>query len=1320
MMKNCLFRLLVVFFLLLPVLSLSAMDFKVLDTQNGLPDNTVKCFAQDKQGFIWMGTFNGLCKFDGVGFTVFKHHQDDENSIVNSHVETLLATDSLLWIGTEGGLGYYSYEENRFYRCYLSVPGKETKPITSSIRNMLCCSGKIFVVTTSRDLLVQKSGAEFEKYSYEPGLSWLGITCYQDDLLLAYTSRGVCVVDPKEHLVVSRAVSNLRTSSNCAIYYSQNQDLVYVGAGIGYQGEVFRITSNLQIEKVEEQMPSDVKAIIDFQDQTLFATDGEGLYGLQDGKLVANYTPQNSNISSDAVHSLFVDKEGSLWAGTYRGGVNFYSLHYDWFKSLTMKNGELSHDVVTAIHPDGDLLYIGLDGGGLNVYDRTTGRTTVYNTHNSQIPGDHILAICGDGSDLWLAVYGKGVCRFSPSTRKFTTYDLASVGKRQKRLNRIWDLQQDEQGNIWIIGSGVCYYERDTERFVVLDQLNEVVVTGILFDGDVIWICSSGNGLYKLDRKTRKIVEHYYEGSEKCPLPLNSVRYMFMDSKHRLWLSIGGDFGLHRFDEKNGELVACGQQEGLTENKVVAMQEDASGCLWLGTTKGLLRYNPSNDTFMRFGRTDNLWAGQFNFHACAQDGEYMYWGSTKGLVWFAPETIRYTHEVKPVYFTGMELLGNNKESIYLYGDSIETVTLAYDQNFFTVHFSVPEMLTPDKIHFSCYMKGFEQGWQYMGDKRQVSYTNVPPGEYRFYVKSSDSSGQWSDKASCLRIVITPPWWQTGWAWSLWILLIVGTVILIFGIYRHELNIKHLVLLKEIEKDTARNINEAKLRFYTNITHELRTPIFLITAPLEELMSGNQRTVSVPKSYLMGMYRNAMKLNKLISRMIDLRKLEQGKLKLEPQCQNVVSFCKDLVPDYEALCQQKNIIFHFLPSKTIIKLDFDAEKLEIILSNLVSNAFKYTPEGGKIGLSIEEAESEVVFTVEDNGIGIDKEYQEQVFERFFQVDPSKTTSAGDGIGLSFVKHLVELHGGSVRVESEPGKGSRFIFTIPMREEAVEEETVEEALPQSEETVASTRPAVPSLAVSSSPAATHSILLIDDEPEILEMIERSLVEDFKVLKATNGMDGLELVRKELPDLVVCDVMMPKLDGIGFLNLMKNDKTLAHIPVIMLTAKFAEEDQMTAFDSGADAYLTKPISLKYLRNRIDHLLVKADSVVVTNALAKVEKTYTKEEQRFILKCREVIEEHLMNPDLGVVFLAEKLGMSHSSFYRRIKTVTGMTGIDFINEYRIFKAVQLFQSGETNVNSVCVKCGFNDIKSFRNAFKKKMQMSPRQYIGQLSSVDV
>lgn len=1297
--------------MLLP-LYVCGRDFKVLDVSNGLPDNTVKCIAQDGQGFIWLGTFNGLCRFDGAGFTVFKHKADNEGSIVNSHVEALLVTDSLLWVGTEGGLDCYSYAEDRFRRCTLLAAGGQERKSPVSIRNIVSCGGRIFVVTTSRELLVHRGGGVFEPCNYEPGAQWLGIAAYENGLLLAYTTDGLCLIDPKERLVVSRAPSAIRTTSNCVLYYSKNQDAVYLGAGIGYTGEAFKVTSSFRLERLDMPVPADVKAIVDFQNHTLFGTDGGGLLDLADGRLTA-YTPRNSRVSSDAIHSLFADRDGSLWIGTYRGGVNFCSLRYDWFKTLTVTEGQLSHDVVTAIHPEKEQVYIGLDGGGLNVYNHATGRTTVYNTHNSRIAGDHILAICGDSSELWLAAYEKGLCRFIPSTGSFVTYDLSALGNRPN-LNRIWDICRDSQGNVWVAGNGVCYYDRAEERLVVLEELDKVGTSGILFDEDVIWIGSLSRGLYKLDRYTKKVLARYHQGDAKFPLPSNSIRYMFMDSRRRLWLSLGGDAGLYRLDEREGTLEACGVQEGLADNKVVSMLEDASGCLWMGTYNGLYRYHVETNAFLRFGNTDNLRAGQFNFHACARSGESMYWGSTKGLVWFTPETIRYTHSISPVYFMELELLNNAKERLHLYGDSAQTVRLTYNRNFFTIHFSVPEMLTPDKIHFSCYMEGFEQGWQEIGNKRQVSYTNVPPGEYLFHVKSSDSSGQWSKRASCLRLVITPPWWQTGWAWCLWVLLGLGAVVSAFWFYRHELNIKHLVQLKEIEKDTARNINEAKLRFYTNITHELRTPIFLITAPLEELMAGGKRTVTVPRSYLAGMYRNAMKLNKLISRMIDLRKLESGKLKLELQCQNVVSFCRDLVPDYESLCQQKNIIFHFLPSKTLIRLNFDAGKLEIILSNLVSNAFKYTPEGGKIVLSIDEADGEVTFAVEDNGIGIKKEFQDMVFDRFFQVDPSQTTSAGDGIGLSFVKHLVELHGGTVGLESEPGKGSKFMFTIPVGGVA-DEELPEEATVEAPD---------PSLAVrtgealqASSPAAAHSILIIDDEAEILEMLERSLVEDFKVLKAGNGMDGLELARKELPDIVICDVMMPKMDGMEFLSLMKGDKKLAHIPVIMLTAKIAEEDQMSAFDSGADAYLTKPISLKYLRNRIDHLLARTESVAVANTLASTEKTYTKEEQRFLLKCKEAIDDNLMDPNLGVVFLAEKLGMSHSSFYRKIKAVTGMSGIDFINEYRIFKAVQLFQGGETNVSSVCVKCGFNDIKSFRDAFKKKMGMTPREYLGKLAS---
>lgn len=1285
----------------------SAKDFKVLDTSNGLPDNTVKCIAQDVQGFIWMGTFNGLCRFDGSEFKVYRHETEEYAQMKSNHVEALLSVEDSLWVGTQSGLNCLSLKDDRFYSCTYLTSSGEQREISASIQSILLCGNRLFVLTSVGQILVQKENLLFEVCDYGVNSSWLAVANYKDGLFWAYSSNGLYLLDTRTQRVINHYPSSARFVNNCVLYYSCNEETVYIGGGIGSVGEAFKVNPDMSLDKLSSFGLTDIKTITDYKGSVWFGTDGGGLVELK-GKETISYVPQSCNISSDAVHSLFVDREDCLWIGTYRGGVNFYSSYYDWFHALRVEDGTLSHNVVTAIYPENDKIYIGLDGGGLNVYDKITGKTTVYNQRNSDIAGNNILSICGDQEYLWMAIYEKGLCRFSRRTLSFKTYDLVDKYKIYN-ANRIWDIRKDDGGNIWILGAAVYVFDIKKETFTLIDGVYNA--SGIVFDGMFIWI-STRSGLYKLDRDTKQIKTHYYKNTKLNQVISSSIRYMFMDSNHCLWLS--GLLGLYKLDEKNGIVMSYADRSELSGNKVVSIEEDSWGCLWIGTYNGLYKYNPINDSFIHFGKMDNLWAGEFNYHACAQDNDFIYMGSTRGLIWFNPKEIQYTHQTNPVYFTTLELLNQSGDKYPLYGTDRQCLPLSYDQNFFTIHFSVPEMLTPDKVQFSCFLEGFEKGWQMIGTKRQVSYTNVPPGEYSFYVKTTDSSGQWKEDISCLRIMITPPWWQTGWAWCLWILIGLVTIVAVFLFYKHELNIKHLVQLKEVEKDTARNINEAKLRFYTNITHELRTPIFLITAPLEELMAENKRMVTVSKSYLMSMYRNAMKLNKLVTRMIDLRKLEQGKLRLELHCQNVVAFCRDLVPDYEALCQQKNIIFHFLPEKTIIKLNFDAEKLEIILSNLISNAFKYTPEGGKIALVIEEAEAEVVFSIEDNGIGIKKEFKEMIFDRFFQIDSSQTVSAGDGIGLSFVKHLVELHGGQVHVESEPDKGAKFIFSIPMSN------TLEE--PFTDDVIAETsfkdsfKP-VPELDRVFSPAATHTILLIDDEPEILELIERSLVEDFKVLKANNGQDGLTLAKKELPDLIICDVMMPKMDGMEFLSLLKSDKELAHIPVIMLTAKIAEEDQMTAFDSGADAYLTKPVSLKYLRNRIGHLLARAESVSVTNVLAKKEKTYTKEEQRFLLKCKETIDEYLMNPDLGVIFLAEKMGMSHSSFYRKIKAVTGMSGIDFINEYRIFKAVQLFDGGEINVSSVCVKCGFNDIKSFRDAFKKRMHVSPKQYVTRLSS---
>lgn len=1313
-MNKCLYVYLLLLFISLPFYAVNR-TYKVFDTSNGLPDNTVRCITQDSLGFIWMGTYNGLCRFDGEEFFTYRHYSDNENSIANNHIEAILATGADLWIGTESGLNRYSFKEDRFYPCYVQTVDGE-KRLSTPIRKIIDCDGKILVCTNTGELWAHKEGNLFIDLDLGKTLSYFAITSYKDDQFWAYTTDGLYLLNAQKSTIVNRyPIVDLFPFSYdlynmCNMYYSPTLEMLYVGAGIGYKGEAFKVTVRGTIERQTDFMLSDIKAVIDYKEMILFATDGGGLVEWADGKFT-RLIPQNSSISSDAVFALFVDREQRLWVGTHRGGLNLYSSVFDNFHTLSMADGTLSHYMVSSVCPTKDKIYIGLDGGGLNVYDKGTGKTTEYSSRNSALSGNNVMAMCADDKYIWMCVYEKGLYRFSRSAHTFKHYDL-SVVSGDYNANKVSNIYRDDDGNIWILGAILLILDTRNESFTTVDDVWGI--SSLLFDGDIVWLGSAYSGLYKLDRKTHAILAHYYEGSEEVPLESNDVRCIYMDSTRNLWLST--DSGLFKLKLETLELVSYAGWLGLVNNRVASIVEDAQGYLWMGTFKGLYKYSPHNDSFIHLGGIGAWKNGQFNFQACAQDSSFIYMGFTKGLVFFDPTAIRQISYNNPVCFHALDFPNHPEESFHWHDKGGKTVTLPYDRNFFTIRFSVAEMLAPEEVQFACYMKGFEEGWKEIGTERHVSYTNVPPGKYFFQVKSTDVLGRWNSGVSSLQIVITPPWWQTGWAWSLWVALIASAIFFVFWFYRHELNIKHLVRLKEIEKETARNINEAKLRFYTNVVHELRTPIFLITAPLEELMSENKRIVSVPKSYLSAMYRNAMKLTKLITRMIDLRKLEQGKLQLVLHSQNVVSFCKDLVPDYEALCQQKNIIFHFLPEKTLIKATFDAEKLEIVLSNLVSNAFKYTPEGGKIVLSIHETVRDVVFSVKDNGIGIPKELQDKVFDRFFQVNPSSTTSTGDGIGLSFVKYLVELHGGAVRVESEPGKGTTFSFTLPVGE-TVDEPPVGE-IEALETAVVSQVVSVPDVRISS-PAAGHTILLIDDELEILEMLELSLVEDFRVLKATNGQDGLDLLRKELPDLVICDIMMPKLDGMEFLHLMKSDKKVAHIPVIMLTAKMGEEDQMAAFDSGADVYLTKPISLKYLRNRIDHLLARLETVSMAHALSQEERTYTKEEQRFLLKCKELIDEYLTSSDLSVGFLAEKLGMSHSSFYRRVKAVTGMTGIDFINEYRIFKAIQLFKSGEINVSSVCVQCGFNDIKSFRDAFKKKMRVSPKQYVMQLNKIE-
>ena len=583
------------------------------------------------------------------------------------------------------------------------------------------------------------------------------------------------------------------------------------------------------------------------------------------------------------------------------------------------------------------------------------------------------------------------------------------------------------------------------------------------------------------------------------------------------------------------------------------------------------------------------------------------------------------------------------------------------------------------------------------------------------MRSTDLSGRWTN-ASVLRITVLPPWYLTWWAKTLWLLIIIGVAYACFRLYMRVIKMRHRMEIAEVEKESQRKLDDAKMTFFTSITHELRTPVFLIAAQLEEFIDRKQSIVSIPSAYLMAMHRSALKINKLISQAIDFRKIDQGKLQLKRQSIDVVKFVGELAGDYDDLLDQKHIDFATVMPEHPVMLSMDGEKVEMCLNNLISNAYKYTNNGGHVVLTISDMPDRVVFSVKDDGIGIVPEARKEIFQSFFRTSRGQAKSKGDGIGLSFVQTLVELHGGEMHLESEVNKGSTFSFYIP---KAAVDKTVEAEADKQVADAATDKQepeAVPGTApLKANPTATHSILLIDDERETVALLERNLISDFRVLKAYDGAEGLRVAASSLPDIIVCDMMMPQLDGLEFLHALRNDKKLKHIKVIIFTGQTSDEERIAAYDAGADAFLTKPVSLKLLRVRIDRLIAESDNASLTADISNSKRTYTKEEQIFLLRCREIIDDNLCNPDFNIDFLAEKLAMSHSTLYKKLKQMTGMSLIEFVNDYKIYKAVQAFKEGQTNVVKVAEMCGFGDIKNFRNVFKRKMQMSPKQFVQSL-----
>jgi signal transduction histidine kinase/DNA-binding response OmpR family regulator/ligand-binding sensor domain-containing protein len=991
------------------------------------------------------------------------------------------------------------------------------------------------------------------------------------------------------------------------------------------------------------------------------------------------------SLINDNVHKM-LPTTGGLWVAT-DGGMQFYSFADGCFHLCNTTDGPKTYPMkmrIISMVSSGGNVFVTDESG--NLYINRGGRTDGW--FNVVKHKFNVYAVCGYQKSMLLAASDKGLYLLSSDGRRM-------ISKCPCNMNISFNenIYYSRNTNLVYVGWGIGF---QSQVFGVSGRLIEQskvkapknLLDVVDYQQNTVF-ATDGGGITIQGKSTTNFTP------ANSNLSGDAIYSLCVDNGNNLWV---GSYraGVNMFNGVKQKFTTLNRStHALTYDIVTAVVPDGDN-IYMGLDGGGLDiYNRSTHVTRSFNTRNSNIAGD-NVVSMTKDKDYLWMAIyTKGLARMS--------------------LHDNSFSIFsmpiVHGHAGNNVWAICDDGLGHIWVGGPNMVILDKkTERLTVLPGLTDircsAIQCRGEYVWISANHG--GIYKVNKRTRKIVNHYTTSSAGIRF---PPWYATWWARLLWTLIVLCVIIIALKFYLHEIDIKHRVQIVEVQRNTMKRLNEAKMNFYTLVTHELRTPVFLIAAQIEELVEKRTSIVTVPQSYLESMYRNSQKLNRLISRVIDFRKMDAEKMVLNLQRRNVVEFCNNLSEDYESLCNQKDIKFSFACGSSDIQLNFDLDKLETILTNLVSNAFKYTREGGAVSLSLTDRPDDVVFAVTDNGIGIVEKMHEAIFRNFVRTKRGEAENSGDGVGLATVKNLVELHGGEIHVDSETGLGSCFTFNIPknLKDDNIENE---EAEPR---TVDEESSGEKEILHPMNPAALHSILIIDDERDTVDLLERNLASDFKVYKAYDGEEGLQVARAELPDIIVCDLMMPRMDGMQFLQTLKNDKMLQHIKVIIFTAKTAEDDMIEAFDSGADAYLTKPISLKYLRTRIDRMVAQNDNAAITSSISKEKKTYNKEEQIFLLRCREIIDDNLKNEDFNIDMLADRLAMSHSSLYKKIKAMTGMSLIEFINDYKIYHAVELMRQGQTNIDAVCEQCGFNDAKNFRQIFKRKMGMSPKQYVQQL-----
>lgn len=1303
-----------------------AHTFRNYQMEDGLSHNSVWAVMQDSKGFMWFGTNDGLNRFDGKSFKVYKNIPGDSLSIGSSFIHIIKElSNGMFLVGTKQGLYRFNRDRETFTEVAL-VKGKDKKAVVNNITEdtdgniWISCHGQGIFVLSPQLKIKKHYDAEDPKSGLPSNFIWTLIQDKNGTIWIGSDGAGLIRLDTKE----ARFTSIIR-DKDLKIYdktiYSLHCDkdnMLWIGtASSGL------VRYDPRIRKVDYYNAIfagvlNIKAITAYSDTEIIMGSDKGLIVFN--RITGAYHYVNDNVSFDNVSDKSVfcierDREGAFWIGTYFSGVNYFSPDINKFSYFYGHDQykAFKRNIISGFAEDKNgKIWIGTKDDGLSLFNPETKK---FEASKIEVGYHDIQRLMLVGENLWVSLYSKGISVVNTQNNQIVRYLHKLDNPNSLTNDFVYAIFKSAAGDVYMgTSEGVSKFNPQTKTIENIKYLEKVSIKDINEDSKGnLWFGSHVSGLFRLS-PSGKWTKFTHNNNDPTSISSNNVNTIYHDARKRIWVGTeGGGISLFNVDKQSFE-YSITEANGLPSNIIYAILDDTDGNIWVSTGGGLAKIDPSTKKIRTFNYAESLQKIRYNLNCALRSSDNLfYFGGTNGFTVFDPRQITENVHVPQVVFTGFQIW--NKEikpdsdasPLHTSIDNTPEITLNHDQSAFSLDFVALSYLSPGSNQYAYMLEGFDTDWNYVGNNNKAYYMNIPAGKYVFKVKASNNDGVWNETGRTITIIVKPSFWLSNLMIFVYLLLAGVLIAYIVKEYKHRLEKRNEEKLYKFHAQKEKEIYESKINFFTNIAHEIRTPLSLIVAPLEatKQLVGKEPKI---KDNLDIIDNNANRLIDLVNQLLDFRKVEEEMFKFNFQMQNIAEIVQKVYDQYVSTAHLKGIKMQLKMADGEISCKVDKESVYKILSNLLSNAIKHARN--EITVALGTHDDAVSIAVTDDGIGIDAEYLDKIFEPFYQIENKENiVKSGSGLGLSLSKSLATKHGGQILVKSGQGKGSTFTLLIPIiTDNLVSPDVADNANPNVETTTAIHL---------AEQAQNHQILVVEDNPDLRKFLVNNLKEHYTIYQAENGTEAIEVIEKENIDIIISDILMPEMDGIELCRRVKTNAAYSYMPFILLSAKTDVTTKIEGFEGGADVYIEKPFSVIQLKAQLQSIIENRNHI--RDRFLNSPLQYYKENKdknnlnaEFVKKLNTIILEHITDETISIKMLADEFAMSLSNMHKKVKSITGITPNEYIRLIKLNKAAQLLSTGRYKITEVCYMVGFNTPSYFSKCFFEQFKKLPKDYV--------